>query len=101
MAEDKIASALPVTLKDLRKHTLASMLFLCLIAVSVLYGRSEKKSTVQTQRDASEIQELKKEVKQLRTEVSFMQEQARRSDSALASVTAILKTLEKYNRIIQ
>lgn len=92
---------LPVTLGDLRKHTLASMLFLCLIALSILYKRSENLNANDKKEDAAEIQNLKTEVKQLRTEVSFMQEQARRSDSALASVTAILKTLEKYNRIIQ
>lgn len=91
-----ISSWLPVTKEDLRKHTLASMLFLCLIAITILYTRSEKQNSKQTERDALEKEELKKEVKQLRTEVSFLTEQARRSDSALADVKATLKTLQKY-----
>lgn len=99
MAEDKIASALPVTLKDLRKHTLASMLFLCLIVISVLYARSEKQNTADKKEDATEIQSLRQEVKDLRTEVSFLKEQGRRSDSALADVKATLRVLKESGQI--
>src|SRR5574339_477534 len=100
MAEDRsISSWLPITLNDLRRHTLASMLFLCIIVISILYTRSEKQNTAQKQSDATEIDNLKKEVRQLRTEVSFMNEQMRRSDSALADVRATLRELKKYNNI--
>lgn len=99
MPEGKsIASWLPVTKEDLRKHTLASMLFLCLIVISILYTRSQKQSEEIDDERILEINALKQEVKQLRTEVIFMHEQMRRSDSALSDVKATLRALEKYGR---
>lgn len=99
--KDINVSPLPVTVKDIAKHPLPSMLLVCLVAISALYLRAEKKSTNVDNSRLEEIKSLKMEVKQLRTEVSFLQEQARRSDSALADVRATLKTLKEYRIITQ
>lgn len=91
----------PITFKEFIKHPGAALLFLCLFAISGLYVRSENKNSEQYKERLSEIKELKIETKQLITEVSFLKEQVRRSDSALADVRATLKVLKEYGKITQ
>lgn len=92
-------SPIPVTVKDIAKHPLASITLVCLIGISGLYLRSEKiRSNMDDERKLS-IRACIEKTDRLGTEVSFLQEQVRRSDSALASVTATLKVLEKYYKI--
>lgn len=92
-------SPLPVTLKDIRKYPLASMLFLCLIAISILYARSEKQNTKTIDDLKANNTELKEMLKRHSTEIGFLQEQVRRGDSALADVKATLRTLKEYGKI--
>lgn len=98
--EEKISvSPLPITVKDIARHPLASITLVCLIAISGLYIRSEKlRSGLDDERKLT-IQTCVDKTDRLSTEVSFLREQVRRGDSALADVRATLRVLKEAGRI--
>lgn len=97
--EKPLVQVLPINFKEFKKNPVIAMLFLCLIAISVLYVRSEKKNQQQDEERKGTIQSCINKTDRLATEVSFLTEQVRRSDSALADVRATLRVLKEVRAI--
>lgn len=97
--EKPLVQVLPVNFREFKKNPVIAMLFLSLIAISVLYVRSEKKNQKQDDERRGTIQSCIDKTDRLSTEVSFLTEQVRRSDSALADVRATLRVLKEVRAI--
>lgn len=95
----KIGATLPVSFKEFSKKPLTAIMYLLFIAVSFLYLRVEKSYRTLDEERKTSIRECLDETKKLRTEVGFYNEQARRSDSALADVRATLKVIKEVSKI--
>lgn len=100
MGEDKsIASALPISFKEFSKKPLTGILYLSLIVIGYLYIDIKVSYNKRDKERIDTIQLLVDKTDRLSTEVSFLREQVRRSDSALADVRATLKVLKEVGKI--
>lgn len=92
-------STFPITLKELRENPVSAILYLCLIGITIMYIRAESNYKSQYNEKKESIQMCVDKTNKLSTEVSFLTEQVRRSDSALADVRATLRVLKEVGKI--